>query len=122
SYSGSRIINSEINIDVAQNGFQPSGSAYFTFLHEVGHVIGLKHSGNYSANDSGPTLPMGEDNWDATVMSYHSGAHTNTSNFPSTPMIYDIAAAQYLYGANYSYNAGNTSYTVNGAKLAFTIW
>ena len=29
---------------------------------------------------------------------------------PSTPMLYDIAAIQYMYGANMSYNTGNNVY------------
>lgn len=122
SYSGSRLVNSEVNVDVSQAGYTPGGSAFFTLLHETGHAIGLKHSGNYNPSDSGPALSAGEDNWDATVMSYYSGVHANTGSFASTPMIYDIAAAQYLYGANHNYNAGNTTYSVNGAKLAATIW
>lgn len=122
SYSGSRMNHSEVNVDVAQNGYFPGGSAYFTLLHETGHAIGLKHSGNYNPSDSGPALSGSEDSWDATVMSYRAGASANTGNFASTPMIYDIAAVQYLYGANHSYNAGSTTYNVNGAKVAATIW
>ena len=29
----------------------------------------------------------------------------------STPMVYDIAAIQYLYGANMNHNSGDTTYS-----------
>ena len=54
-------------------------------------------------------------------MSYneHPGSVAN----PQTPMLYDIAAIQHLYGANYNTRAGNNTYAWN-ASQAFveTIW
>ena len=42
---------------------------------------------------------------------------------PETPMLYDIAAIQYMYGANYSYHAGSDTYTFDPATPFFkTIW
>jgi len=42
---------------------------------------------------------------------------------PTTPMRYDIAAMQYLYGPNTTYNAGDTIYTFAGdARYNQTIW
>ena len=54
-------------------------------------------------------------------MSYRSyiGASTTTGltnagwSFPTTLMLYDIAALQYMYGANYNTNSGDTVYTWN---------
>ncbi|MFM9890650.1 MAG: M10 family metallopeptidase C-terminal domain-containing protein [Rickettsiales bacterium] len=99
---------------------------YLTLIHEIGHSIGLKHPGNYNGetgSGSGVFLPTAEDSLNASVMSYYSSSIVNQSSSPPvTPQIYDIAAVQYLYGANTAYNSGNTTYVINGAKNAQTIW
>ena len=42
---------------------------------------------------------------------------------PETPMVFDIAAIQYIYGANYSYKTGDDVYTFNSLNPFFkTIW
>jgi len=60
-------------------------------------------------------------------MSYRShaegGSVIATNRLPSGPMIDDIAAIQYIYGANTSFNAGNTTYRwQRGEKILETIW
>lgn len=70
-----------------------------TFLHEIGHALGLKHP--FSKPDSlgvvasGPYLPDAENNIDATVMAY---SYVARNNYPSTYDDLDIAALQYMYG------------------------
>jgi hypothetical protein len=101
----------DIGLSKGESGFQ-------TFVHEIGHVLGLSHPNN-SAEDS---------NYDqsTTTMSYNmymSNAGDTLWSF--TPMMYDIAAAQYLYGVNTSYNSGNTTYGntyITGEKRLWTIW
>lgn len=96
---------------------------YLTILHEIGHALGLEHPGNYGQGEIAPYLPAGEDNLNYTIMSYYNSASvTQSGNPPSTPMIYDIAAMQYLYGANTSYNSGNTLYSFTGAMTTQTLW
>lgn len=77
-----------VNLDPTAGDF-----GYLTYLHEVGHAIGLKHPGNYSASSTGPYLSSTADNTDNTVMSY-----TSVTFYPSGLGAYDIKAAQYLYG------------------------
>ena len=50
-------------------------SNFDLILHELGHVLGLKHPGNYDAaggGSAGPFLPAAEDNDKFTVMSYYT--------------------------------------------------
>ncbi|WP_414624059.1 M10 family metallopeptidase C-terminal domain-containing protein [Calothrix sp. CCY 0018] len=114
-----------LNNSYSPNLTQSNGSDGFdTLIHEIGHALGLKHPGNYNAGGGGaegPYLYPELDSNQYTVMSYneHSGSLAN----PETPMLYDIAAIQYLYGANYDTRAENTTYAwdTNQAFMQ-TIW
>lgn len=123
AFSGTTTLSSEVQLSrTYTSNFGPGGDAYLTLLHELGHALGLKHPGNYSGVEDPPFLPGSEDNNDATVMSYNSGTYATSSTPPSGFMIYDIAALQYLYGANTSYNAGDTLYRFDGSTNVMTIW
>jgi Ca2+-binding RTX toxin-like protein len=97
---------------------------YQTFIHEIGHAIGMKHPGNYDAGGGGtpgPYLPTAEDNHQYTVMSYYSGpSYGNTE--PITPQLYDVATIQYLYGVNTNTRSGNDTYTFSTSREVKTIW
>lgn len=108
--------NSAASVAVGSTG-------YFAIMHEIGHALGFEHPGSYGQGEQPPYLPSGQDNIQNTIMSYYNGTIvTQSGNPPSTPMVYDIAAMQYLYGANHNYRAGDDYYTYNGGYTTQTIW
>ncbi|MEP3888888.1 MAG: M10 family metallopeptidase C-terminal domain-containing protein, partial [Hellea sp.] len=103
---------------VAFNFRVPEAGTYswITMIHEIGHALGLKHSHqNYNFG----TLPADLDAMEYSVMSYRSfiggsttGGYTNEQfGFAQTFMIADIATLQYMYGADFTANDGDTVYT-----------
>ncbi|MBP5955109.1 calcium-binding protein, partial [Pseudomonas anatoliensis] len=91
---------------------------YMTFVHEIGHALGLKHPFDTSATNKTLLTPALDD-VHFTVMSYNS----NYSYQPTTPMVLDIIAIQSLYGANMAWQAGDTVYNWGANQSVFeTIW
>jgi serralysin len=116
---------------------------YTAILHELGHALGLDHG--HTADNFG-ALPGAWDSFEFSVMTYRSaiggsaGVITSeTWGNPQTFMMLDIAALQYMYGADFTTNAGATQYSwdpatgrsfVDGAlalapggnRILLTIW
>jgi len=106
---------------------------YLCLIHEIGHGLGLKHP-----FDGSTLLPASLDNALYTVMSYTDAPHNIYPSAgyvngvydwisyyitPETPMVLDIAAIQYLYGANMNYHADNDVYSFDPIAPFFkTIW
>lgn len=114
------------NQDDYNFSFTPGDFGISVLIHELGHTLGFKHPGNYDSTGGdidGPFLPAATDNLDYSQMSYNTGAGFNLNhNYGITPMLYDIQAMQYLYGANMSYHTGADTYAfVKDAPLQ-CIW
>jgi serralysin len=119
---------------LADSGWGPASENYESLLHELGHALGLKHP-----FEDPVKLPVTMDTEQYSVMSYTPAQHSvffkitnnpdggKTGNLyaihPDTPMLLDIAAMQYLYGANMSYHTGNDVYTFEpSTPFMRTIW
>ena len=130
--------SAEIWLSTSDAALQPGtlkyGTGFRTYLHEIGHSLGLSHAGSYNDLDDG--IPNSEayqlfaeyaqDTNQFTVMSYFRagldgsatdhGADPSNSNKPfsaATPLLHDIAAIQAMYGADMTTRTGDTTYGFN---------
>lgn len=103
--SGASIATNDLNenftIFIDNDVSQKIDLALFTFLHEIGHVVGLKDS---SWGDI--ILPFELDNNSNTIMSY---VQVNNA-YPVSPMILDIRAISEIYGKNLDFHSTNDCY------------
>ncbi len=83
----------------------PGSNGFSTILHEIGHALGLSHP-----FDEVLTLPKSQSTVQYTVMAYKSFPGLPQKYQPHTPMLYDIAAIQQLYGKNPKTGKGDTVY------------
>lgn len=131
--------NSENTANNGENLAKVGGYGWQTLIHEIGHAMGLKHPGAYNAGGGTtpkPYLPTAMDNRSMSIMSYNDPTSSNilsltkTDNSyrynlavsnPATYQTYDIAALQYLYGANTSTKVEEITVTNNYAEFK-TIW
>jgi Ca2+-binding RTX toxin-like protein len=115
-----------------------SGSfGFITIIHELGHGLGLAHPHDGGSQASGTTFPgvtgpsdvglyeLNQGIW--TTMSYVDGWNAFPSNtrdygYQSTPMAFDIAALQAIYGANTSYRTGADTYYLPTTNTIGTGW
>lgn len=107
--------------------------AYFTYIHEIGHALGLKHGHEAASLGAGfptfPALPAAFDSMEYSVMSYRSyagmpidwGYGNEQWGYAQSLMMADIAALQEMYGPNYSVNSGPTVYSFSPTTGEFFI-
>jgi serralysin len=121
AWSNHVISTSNVNIStqwISDYGTSLDSYSFQTYVHEIGHALGLGHAGNYNDTATYPDDALySNDAWSATVMSYFSPEESSyfadqgfSYDFALTPMSGDILAMQTLYGLSTTTRTGDTTY------------
>ena len=126
--SGNIITSSIVNVGTGWIGTYGTGLntySFQTYIHEIGHAIGLGHAGPYNGSaDYGQDNSYLNDAWATTVMSYFSqdentffSAQGFTRQFVVSPIVADILATSLAYGAPAATTrTGDTVYGFNNTS------
>jgi Ca2+-binding RTX toxin-like protein len=136
-----QVMSAHVNVSetwIASYGDEVGTYGFQTYLHEVGHALGLSHPGNYGGDAQfARDAEFANDSWQTSVMSYFNQYENpnveGNRAYTLTPMSADIHAVRELYGradirdgdTTYGHNstAGGTLDRLDDADgpVAFTI-
>ncbi len=101
------ITDATVNVStswISLYGSDLSSYTFATYIHEIGHALGLGHQGDYNGSGNYSTdATFANDSWQVSVMSYFSQDENPTTDASyaavTSAMMADIVAIQNLYGA-----------------------
>lgn len=101
----------------------PGGYGMLTFLHEIGHALGLSHPGGYNISASyAADATHFQDTRAYSVMSYFDANRNGSGtdhfgtygpSYGATPLLHDIMVLQSIYGADMTTRTYNSVYGFN---------
>lgn len=123
-YSGGITTSASVNVPrswLVSYGSTLDSYGFQSYVHEIGHALGLGHPGEYNTTANYPVdASYLNDSWATSVMSYFNQTENTyfaeqgfTYNIVVTPMAGDIAGMQLLYGLSTTTRTGNTVYGFN---------
>ena len=104
--------------------------SFLTFVHEIGHTLGLNHMGDYNGAANWATDASSlQDSHMYSVMSYFAVWETGQANwsingvdyYSQTPMLNDVLAIQSMYGADPTTRASATVYGFNASGIGAAV-
>ncbi|WP_417492658.1 M10 family metallopeptidase C-terminal domain-containing protein [Maricaulis sp.] len=118
SVSGGVIQSGTVNVStdwLSNYGTELDTYSFQTYIHEIGHAMGLGHAGPYNgAADYGVDAAYLNDSWQVSIMSYFSQTENTyvDASFALvlSPQMADVLAIQNMYGLASNIRGGNTVY------------
>jgi serralysin len=121
--TGNVVNSAHVNVStdwLAAYGTSFDSYSFQTYVHEIGHALGLGHQGDYNGSASfSRDAEFQLDSWQSSVMSYFAQTDNRYVDasyaFALGPMMVDLYAIQDLYGAYSRVNAGDTTFGIGSA-------
>jgi serralysin len=109
---------------LATYGTSLNSYSFQSYVHEIGHALGLGHAGNYNGSATFPDdASFLNDSWPSSIMSYFDQSESTyyadlgfSVQWVVTPMLADIRAMATLYGLSTTTRTGDTVYGFNNTS------